>query len=254
MHGTTMTRDYPEKPKQVYFFGTCLIDLFYPEAGLHGIQLIEREGIAVFFPPEQSCCGQPAYNSGYDDEARSVAAAQIACFPKDIPVVVPSASCASMIREQYPSLFEGSSLEQAARSLAERTYELTEFLVEVCHIQLKDQGEPVKIVVHHSCSAQRHMRTSHQTQKLLNQLGNVAVVQQERANECCGFGGTFSVKAPEISNAMVQDKCDSLMATGAQQLVTGDCGCMMNITGAIEKRGDQLNGKHVASFIWERTQ
>ncbi|WP_157496802.1 (Fe-S)-binding protein [Hahella ganghwensis] len=249
-----MSRLYPEKPGHVYFFGTCLIDLFYPEAGLHGIQLLEREGIKVSYPPEQSCCGQPAYNSGYDDEARSVAAAQIACFPEEIPVVVPSASCASMIREHYPSLFAGTEQEKLARDLAHRTYELTEFLVEVCRIELKDMGAPAKVVVHHSCSAQRHLRISGQTQKLLNQLDNVAIVQQERAYECCGFGGTFSVKAPEISNAMVQDKCDNLVATGADQLVTGDCGCMMNITGALEKRKDPLKGQHIASFIWERTQ
>ncbi len=247
-------REYPAKPDRAYFYGTCLIDMFYPEAGLHGIQLLEHCGINVVYPEAQSCCGQPAYNSGYDDEARSVAAAQIRCFPEDIPLVVPSASCASMIRHHYPSLFANTALAQQAQHLAERTFELTEFLVRVCQLQLKDQGQPVKIAIHHSCSSQRHMRVAEYGNELLSQLNNVAVVTQARSAECCGFGGTFAIKAPEISNAMVQDKCDNLMATGAERLLSGDCGCMLNISGALQKRGDRLGEQHIASFLWERVQ
>jgi len=253
-----MTRTYSSKPSQVYFYGTCLVDLFYPEAGLHGIQLLEHCDITVIYPQAQSCCGQPAYNSGFDDEARAVATAQIQCFPENIPVIVPSASCAGMIRLHYPSLFEGTAMAQQAIELAERTFELTEFLVRVCDLKLQDRGKPVKVAVHHSCSAQRHMRVSDYGNQLLSQLNNVAVVTQARSSECCGFGGTFAVKAPEISNAMVQDKCDNLLATGAEKLLSGDCGCMMNISGALKKRGEgvagQLAEQHIASFLWERVQ
>jgi L-lactate dehydrogenase complex protein LldE len=251
-------KKYPDKPKKVYFFGTCLIDLLFPEAGLHGIQLLEREGIQVCFPEAQSCCGQPAYNSGYDKETRKVAAVQIGCLAEDIPVVVPSASCASMIIDQYPPLFAGTPLAESANKLAARTFELTDFLLNVCKIQLKDKGEPVKVAYHNSCSAQRHLKVDHCSSELLQQLSNVALLKQERAHECCGFGGTFSVKSPAISNAMVQDKCDSLLNTHADLLLSGDCSCMMNITGAMEKREQQggsksMPAKHIATFLLERT-
>ena len=255
-HSTT--RNYPDKPAKVYYFGTCLIDLFYPEAGLHGIQLLEREGIQVIFPEEQSCCGQPAYNSGYDKETRKVGAAQINCFSEDIPVVVPSASCASMLIDQYPPLFVGTYLENRANKLAARTFELTDFLVNVCKIKLNDKGEPIKVAYHNSCSAQRHLGVDHCSSELLDQLNNVALLKQERAHECCGFGGTFSVKSPKISNAMVQDKCDNLLNTNADMLLSGDCSCMMNITGAMEKREQEggsksMPAKHIATFLLERT-
>ncbi|WP_431686727.1 (Fe-S)-binding protein [Hahella sp. NBU794] len=249
-----MQRAYPEKPEQVYFFGTCLIDLFYPEAGMAGIQLLEREGVKVVYPQQQSCCGQPAYNSGYDNEARKVAAAQIACLGEELPVVVPSASCADMFRHHYPDLFANTPLHKQALDLAARTYELTEFLVHVCKIRLVDHGPAATVAIHNSCSAQRGTKTAQDAISLLRQMSNVAIVQQERASECCGFGGTFAVKAPDISNAMVQDKCDNLLATGANDLVSGDCGCLMNISGALEKRKDKLPAQHIASFIWERTQ
>ncbi|MGD9254479.1 MAG: (Fe-S)-binding protein, partial [Chromatiales bacterium] len=137
-----------KKPQQVYFFGTCLVDLFYPEAGLAGMRLIEREGVRIIFPQDQSCCGQPAWNSGYRDEARSVAAAQLALFPKEIPVVVPSASCAGMMKEHYPALFRGTSLEETANALSRRVIELTAFLVDVLEFRVEDLGEPRKVAIH----------------------------------------------------------------------------------------------------------
>lgn len=247
-------RSYPPKPSRVYFYGTCLVDVLFPEAGLHGIQLLEREGIEVVFPSAQSCCAQPAFNAGYDQEAREVALAQLACMPENIPVVVPSASCAAMFIDAYPKLFANSPHASAAQHLADRTFELLEFLAEVCRIQLQDKGEPIAVVAHHSCSALRHLKVVQPAEQLLKQLANVALLQQQRPDECCGFGGTFAVKEPEISGAMVEDKCNNLVATGANRLVSGDCSCMMNIVGALEKRGDNLPGQHIATFLWERTQ
>lgn len=251
----TASRTYPEQPpEKVYFYGTCLVDLFYPEAGLAGIDLLERAGVEVLYPEDQSCCGQPAWNSGYDEEARTVARAQMALFPEPWPIVVPSASCAGMMRHHYPLLFEGQPEVATLPAFTGRVYELTEFLVHVLKLQLKDKGEPVSVVLHNSCKAQREMHSADTAHALLAQLENVAVRHQARASECCGFGGTFSVKVPEVSGAMVQDKVEALTATGADCLLSGDCGCMMNITGAAQKQGKRLPGKHIATFLWERTR
>jgi L-lactate dehydrogenase complex protein LldE len=240
-------------PEKIYFFGTCLIDLFYPEAGLAGMQLIRREGVRVLYPQDQTCCGQPAWNSGYRDEARAVALTQLACFPEPWPVVVPSGSCAGMLKLHYPELFRGHPAEKEAITLARRVYELTEFLVQVLQVKLTDLGPPTRVVLHTSCSARREMGVTDSHQALLAQLGQVETVEPERATECCGFGGTFSIKHPEVSAAMVEEKAGALFATGAERLVTGDCGCLMNISGHLQQRGDALAGEHIATFLWERT-
>lgn len=242
-----------ERPDSVYFFGTCLVDLLYPEAGLAGMQLLQREGVRVVFPQGQSCCGQSAWNSGYREEARQVAHSQLEQFSKPWPVVVPSGSCAGMMRHHYPELFRGTDDEPRARELAGRVFELTEFLVRVLKIELRDLGQPVKVALHTACSARREMGVAGDHEQLLKQLDKVELVEQERKEECCGFGGTFAVKNPDISAAMVSDKADALLATGAQQLVSGDCGCLMNIDGHLQHRGAGLRGQHIASFLWERT-
>ena len=162
-------------PEYVYFFATCLIDLMYPKAGLAGMQLIRRAGVEVIFPDDQTCCGQPAFNSGYRDEALAVARAQLACFERDIPVVVPSGSCAGMIRHHWPELFAGQPDEAQALAVVQRTYELTEFLVDVLAIRLSDLGEPVKVAIHTSCSARREMGVADRIQSLVAQLDRVDV-------------------------------------------------------------------------------
>jgi len=244
---------YPKLPGRVYFFGTCLVDMLYPEAGLAGMQLIRREGVEVFFPRNQTCCGQPAWNSGYRDEARKVASAQMACFPQDYPIVVPSGSCAGMLRHHYPELFSGTPQHNAALAFSERVFELTEFLSQVLKIELSDLGKPVKVALHVSCSARREMGVAGEHQALLQQLKNVELVEPGRKEECCGFGGTFAVKHAQISAAMVEEKATELVATGADALVSGDCGCLMNITGHLDYRKENLPGDHIASFLWERT-
>jgi len=241
------------KPKQVYFFGTCLVDLFYPEAGLAGIRLIRREGVDVIFPQDQSCCGQPAWNSGYRDEARDVAAAQLVLFTKEIPVVVPSASCAGMMKEHYPALFKGTPLEESAISVSQRVIELTAFLVDVLDIRLEDLGEPQKVAIHSSCSALREMQVGDSIESLVSGLSRIEKVEQAYKRECCGFGGTFSIKQPEISGDMVADKTASIRESGADILVSQDCGCLMNIAGAFDKQGDGPRCMHIAELLWERT-
>lgn len=241
------------KPEVVYFFGTCLIDLIYPESGISAMQLLKREGLRVIFPQDQTCCGQPAWNSGYRDEARNVAVTQLALFTKDIPIVVPSGSCAGMMKHHYPELFAGTVHEQKAIEVASRVWELTEFLVDVLDIQLDDLGEPVDVAVHTSCAARREMGVADKIENLLGQLDNVTVLEQEYKKECCGFGGTFAVKQPEISAAMVEDKTAAIRETGATVLVSQDSGCLMNISGAFEHQGSGPNSQHIAKFLLERT-
>jgi L-lactate dehydrogenase complex protein LldE len=244
--------EYYQRPHTVYFFGTCLIDMFYPEAGMAGLNLIRREGIRVIFPPEQTCCGQPAYNSGFSDEARKVALKQIRLFPKDYPIVVPSGSCAGMMKHHYPYLFAQDSNLAAVKKFSNRIMELSEFLVQVLKIKLEDRGQPVKVTWHSSCHALREMEVVEDSKSLIRQLKNVELVELENENECCGFGGTFAVKQPEISGAMVADKVEDIRRTGASRLLAGDCGCLMNISGAMEYQKSLIKGQHLAEFIWER--
>ena len=250
----TANRDYPQRPAKVYFFGTCLLDLFYPEAGLAGMQLIRREGVEVIFPRDQTCCGQPAWNAGYREEALAVAAKQLRCFPENYPVLVPSGSCAGMMRHHYPTLFDNHPDRPEALALSERVFELTEFLVHVLRLQLQDLGEPTRVALHTSCSARREMAVTEDHKSLLRQLKQVELVEPERGEECCGFGGTFAVKHPHVSEAMVQDKADAIVRCDADRLISGDCGCLMNIGGHLEHRGKRLPSQHIASFLWERTR
>ena len=256
-----ISRLYPSKPVDIYLFATCLIDQFAPEAGLDTIRLLEREGITVHFPEQQTCCGQPAYTSGYPDEARAVARQQLDLFPQPWPVVVPSGSCAAMMRHHYPKLFaDDPSLLAYSNELAERIYELTEFLVHVVNFKQADLGSTCKVALHTSCHARREMGSYETSAALLESLTQVNVTQQARAEECCGFGGTFSIRYPEISEAIVSDKVESLLATGAERVVSADCGCLFNILGRAAKRDEMagrqstsLAGEHIASFLWRRT-
>lgn len=245
----------------VYVFGTCLIDQFVPQAGVDCIRLLEREGLRVHYPLEQTCCGQPAHSSGYLDEARAVAAQQIALFSQPWPVVVPSGSCAGMLRVHYPHLFAPDDpLHAQALDLAERVFELSTFLCHVLHFDRADVGEPETVALHTSCHARRQMGVAATSQALLEQLAQVHVCLPERVEECCGFGGTFSMLHPEISQAIVSDKVAALCATGAHRVVSADCGCLLNITGRAQRLDEQegathprLLGEHLASFVWRRT-
>ncbi|SRR6266581_6056 len=255
------SRPYPPKPGDAYLFATCLIDQFAPEAGLDTVRLLEREGIAVHFPADQTCCGQPAYTSGYPDQARAVARRQLDLFPEPWPVVVPSGSCAAMMRHHYPKLFaDDAALLAKARDLSQRVFELTEFLVHVVGFGRADSGEPCTVALHTSCHARREMGSHETSAALLGGLARVRVAEQARSEECCGFGGTFAIRHPDISQAIVSDKVDSLRATGAERVVSADCGCLLNILGRAARLDEiagrsetSLPGEHIASFLWRRT-
>ncbi|MGF1714498.1 (Fe-S)-binding protein [Photobacterium chitinilyticum] len=246
-------RIYPAKPEKVYFYATCLVDMFDPEAGLDAITLLEQQGIEVIFKKKQTCCGQPAYSSGYDSEAKQVALSQMELFEEQWPVIVLSGSCGGMMHHHYHRLFKGDEKQQQVDSFCDRVFELTEFLVNVCRIKLNDHGESTSVVMHTSCAARREMNVHVTATQLLNQLKNVELREQDYESECCGFGGTFAVRHPNISQAMVEDKTHHLSNTQAEELVSADWGCLLNINGALEYQGKPMRGRHLASFLLERT-
>jgi len=258
-------RLYPTgpRPTDVYLFATCLVDLFVPQAGLDAVKLLEREGLTVHFPRGQSCCGQPAYSSGNPRQAREVARAQLGLFEQPWPVIVPSGSCAGMMRHHWPALFAEEAADEArALDLSSRVYELTEFLVRVLDVDLGAAGAYAdaartqpdeRVVLHTSCGARREMGTRVHGVEAVDALPGVTRVEHERESECCGFGGTFSLKHPDISGAMVADKIASACATGCNRLVSADCGCLLNIGHAAERKGAPLEVEHLASFLWRRT-
>jgi L-lactate dehydrogenase complex protein LldE len=240
-------------PDNIYFYGTCLVDLLYPQTGLSAMALIKSAGVNVIYPKQQSCCGQPAFNSGYRKDALKVARSQLCCFPKQIPIVIPSGSCAGMIKHHWPELFKGEADEKQALQISSQIYELSEFLVDILNIQLVDLGEPVKVAIHTSCSALREMGVADKIDSLLTQLDNVEVIEQKNKQECCGFGGTFAIKQADISGAMVTDKTRAIIDTGAEVVISQDCSCLMNIGGALEKQNQTQRILHIAQFISERT-
>jgi len=254
-------RTYPPRPQAVYFYATCLVDMFVPEAGMDAITLLEREGIRVIFPDNQTCCGQPAFTSGFPDEAKRVAASQLELFPEDYPIVVPSGSCAGMIRWHWEKIFADDPARAArAAAIAARTFEFAEFLVHVLDFRPRDEGAPTTVALHTSCSARREMGTLLVGRELLARLDKVTLTIHDHESECCGFGGSFSLKHPDISTAMVRDKVASIRATGATQMLTADCGCLLNITGCAAKQDQEagcatpsLPGEHLASFLLRRT-
>ncbi len=244
-------RTYPKKPKQVYLFGTCLVDSFFPDSGMDAIALLEQQGIEVLYPQGQSCCGQPAYNSGYQDEAKTVALAQMKQFPLDIPIVVISGSCGGMMRHHYLDLLDDVP---EIGDFCERIFEFTEFLIHALQLKLVDKGQPERIALHTSCAARREMGVHITGNQLLSQLNNVELITHDYESECCGFGGTFSVKHGDISAAMVADKSKHLLNADVVQYVSADHGCMMNIDGALDYQKQSLRGEHIASYLLRRTQ
>jgi len=260
------------RPKRVYFFSTCVVDAMAPGAGMDSIELIRAAGIEVDFPQAQSCCGQPAYTSGYTDEARQVAAAQLDLFPEPWPVVIPSGSCAGMLVHHWPRLFADDPVRlKKAERIRAQVVEFSEFAVRVLGLAQSEQASgkaaaprladapvrtPIKVALHTSCSGRREMGTHLPSEALLRALPGVELVSFARDAECCGFGGTFSARHPAISGAMVQDKLQAVRDAGASVLVSADCGCLLNIHHAAEKMGGAASGQprcvHLGSFLRER--
>lgn len=222
---------------RVSLFITCLADTFYPRAGIAVVKLLEHLGCDVGFPQRQTCCGQPMYNSGFHHEAREAARAMIKVFEDSQWVVTPSGSCAAMIREYYPDMFQGDhAYEQGAKDLAHKTYEFIEFLVNVLKVDLRKLGVTWrgKATYHYSCHL-RGIGITDEPVRLIEQIQGLQFTPLERADECCGFGGAFAIKYPRISGNMVRDKVQCIRDTGADVVISNDAGCTMNISGACRR-------------------
>jgi L-lactate dehydrogenase complex protein LldE len=234
---------------------TCLGDALFPRAGVAAVRVLEALGVDLDFPAGQTCCGQPAFNSGYRDSARRSARAFLRAFAGSDYVVSISGSCAAMVREHYPLLFAGQPEEAAAKALAGRTYEFSQFLVDVLRVDDLPVRGSGTATLHHSCHTRRMLGVVEQPERLLAMVDGLEYVPLPRSRDCCGFGGTFAVKMPAISEAMVDEKVDHVLATGAGLLTGLDMSCLMNIGGRLQRRGASVEVKHLAEVLaegWQR--
>jgi L-lactate dehydrogenase complex protein LldE len=238
------------RPRRVALFVTCLVDLFRPSVGLAAVKLLEDAGCAVEVPPLQVCCGQPAYNSGDRATTRAVARQVIEAFEGYDAVVVPSGSCGGMLSHHYPGLFDDDApLQTRAQALAVRTHELMSFLVDVLdvtHVSARYDGT---VTYHDSCSGLRELGVKEQPRRLLGTVQGLSLHEMKTPEVCCGFGGTFCVKYPEISNAMVGEKSADIAASGANTVLAGDLGCLMNMAGKLHREGRTVRVRHVAEVL-----
>jgi L-lactate dehydrogenase complex protein LldE len=228
---------------------TCLGDTLFPDVGVATVRLLRRLGVAVDFPEAQTCCGQPHFNSGYHDHARDLARHTIDVFDNGQAVVTPSGSCAAMVKLEYPELFrDDPTWEGRAQDLARRTRELSDFLVNGLGVEDVGARFPGKVTYHMACHL-RGLGVQTEPERLLRRVRGLEYVPLERADECCGFGGSFAVRFPGISGAMVRDKASFIEQTGADAVVATDAGCLMNIAGCLRRRGSKVRALHLAQVL-----
>ena len=258
--GTSQLCATPDPPTlgtlDLSLFITCLTDTFYPRAGIAVVRVLEHLGCRVHFPQDQTCCGQPLYNNGFHDDARALARRMVDVFEPAERVVTPSGSCAAMIRDYYgPLLADDHAYAHGAEALVAKTFEFVEFLVKALNVDLKDLGVkwPGSATYHFSC----HLRglgvhpASTDAERLLKQIEGLDYSRMEKVEQCCGFGGTFAMKYPEISGSIVRDKVQCIQKTGAPTVVSNDAGCTMNISGACKRHGVDVGFVHIAEVIAE---
>ncbi|HZB94912.1 MAG TPA: (Fe-S)-binding protein [Herpetosiphonaceae bacterium] len=237
-------------PRSASLFVTCIVDMLYPEIGESVVAILERLGVEVRFPADQTCCGQPAFNSGHWDEARAIAGRNIEVLRGQGDIVCPSGSCTSMLRHFYAQLFEGQpEMEAAVHELADRSYELTEYLVDVLGVTDVGAFFPKSLTVHDACHGLRGLHIKEQPRALLRDVEGADLVELPGAEECCGFGGLFSVKLPHISEAMLQRKVDQIESTGAEVVVTCDASCMTQINGRLSRQRSRCRAMHIAEVL-----
>lgn len=255
---------------RVAYFATCLGDQFFAEAAADGVRLLRSLGVEVVFPPDQTCCGQPAWNAGYRLQAERMARHTLRVFSGADHVVLPSGSCAAMIRTHFTELLAGDPREQeAARQLGTRTWELSQFIVRVLEVERLGRPDALaahRVAYHHGCHALRELGLEEEPLVLLRSAG-AELVEWEAAKECCGFGGLFAVKLPEVSTSMADRKLDTLPGLPASdtsrsapaarspdpplELVSADGGCLMHLAGRMEARNIEMPVRHLASLLWE---
>ena len=239
----------PSTPN-VGLFVTCLVDLMRPSVGFAAVELLEAAGCKVAVPAAQTCCGQPAYNMGDRADTREIARQTVKAFRDFDYVVAPSGSCAAMIKEHYPALFAGEpELQSQAEALAEKTHELISFLADVLKVEGVDAQYRGKVTYHDSCSGLRELGVKQQPRRLLASVEGLELVELQEAEVCCGFGGTFCVKYPEVSNKIVETKAEHIEGSQADLLLAGDLGCLMNMAGKLKRRGAKVEARHVAEVL-----
>jgi len=244
-----MSEGYARRPR-VGLFVTCLVDVMRPSVGFAAIRLLEAAGCEVVVPKAQTCCGQPAYNSGEMQWARAIALKTIAAFDGYDYVVAPSGSCAAMLKLHYPRLMAGDDeAERLARAFAERVHELVSFLVDVRGMSTVPGSFQGRVTYHDGCSGLRELKIKQQPRRLLAAMPGVELIEMPGTEACCGFGGLFSVKFPDISNAMVSAKTKSSEATGAELMLSGELGCLLNVAGKLSRQGSRLACRHVAEVL-----
>ena len=239
-----------DKRIQAALFATCIVDQVYPQVGVSVARVLRRLGVDLSLPADQTCCGQPLYNSGFTHQAKQLARRVLTSFNGSQYMVVPSGSCSAMIKVFYLDLFhnEPTTLQQV-QSLAPRVYEFSQFLVDVIGVHELDASYTGSATYHPSCHLLRELDVRDQPRNLLNAVEGLALKDLPQAEVCCGFGGTFSVKYPHISEAMLSDKIDSVHASGAETLVSCDMGCLMHIEGGLSRKDSRIRVRHLAQML-----
>jgi L-lactate dehydrogenase complex protein LldE len=240
---------------RVALFVTCLVDFFRPTIGFAAVKLLEEAGCTVEVPRAQTCCGQPAYNSGDRADAKAIAKQVLDAFEGYDHVVVPSGSCAGMIRRHYPELFaDDPAVLPRVERLGARVWELVSFLVDICGMHAVTTRWDRRVTYHDACSGLRELGVKDQPRRLLASVDGLTLKEIPGAEICCGFGGTFCVKYPDISDKMVSDKAAEIVGTGAEAVLAGDLGCLLNIAGKLHRHGRRIEVRHVAEVLAGMTE
>lgn len=234
---------------EVDVFIPCFIDQVYPQTGINMVKILKKARIKVNYNPNQTCCGQMAFNSGFMDEAKAIGEKFIKDFPNDRPVVGPSASCVGFVRNYYQQLFHNSALHNEYKQLKRNIYEFTDFMVNVAKVTDFGAVFPHKVTYHDSCAALREYGLTDQPRILLSKVQGIELVEMEQRDVCCGFGGTFSVKHEAISVAMAQQKVENALATGAEYIVSTDASCLMHQEGYIRKNNLPIKTIHLIDVL-----
>ncbi len=232
-------------------FITCLGDQFYTSTLQNMTYLLERLGVELVFPPEQTCCGQPLFNNGFEDKTRAVARNFLNAFSQsDAPIIGPSGSCVGMVKHHYLELFpEGTPEYELAVDTSSRIYELTEYLVNVLKVTDVGAVYPHKVTYHASCHYLREMGLKKEAKTLLNAVQGLEFISLNEEETCCGFGGAFTVTYPEVSRSMMENKVNNIIASGADTVITCEPGCLMNIAGGLHKAGSDIRAMHIIDLL-----
>lgn len=236
--------------KRVSLFITCVVDEFFPQVGESLVKVLRRLGVAVDFNPQQTCCGQPAFNTGYRRYALDLGKRFLNIFAEADYIVAPSGSCVSMVKHYYGELFKDDlALARQARELGARVYELSEFLVNVLGVEDVGASFPGRVTYHDACHLLRELRIKDEPRRLIRAVRGIEFVEMDNADQCCGFGGTFSVKLADVSGAMAQDKIEGIKRARADVVVASDSSCLMQIAGVLSRQGSPIKTMHLAELL-----